>query len=492
MKSLGYICFVFCFGGLCLAQTPQLDSLKLVLKTAKHDTVKCKILDAMVGLENNDSIWPTYNDQMHEIARTGINNSDDASVIHFLKIKLGLSYINKGYLEQHVKENSIAAIDNYNKAIEVLKSVNYLNGLASAYNNLGSAYENIGDVKKAIEYYNLALTNKEKNADKAATALPLNNMGMIFYRQGDYKGAIKYYLKSIAISKEIEDKHGVAYASNNMGLTYQKMKNYRMAEVYFQTAAFNWESINNQRLLSYVYNNLGSLYLETGDTKAAQKMLDKSFKISLELNDKHVQAYTNLNYAKIAVYEKDPLRAEKNALEALKLSKELAFPENIRDVALVLCNIYSLEKKYASSLEMYELHIRMRDSLNNEQTRKASIKSDLRYEFEKKAIADSVKVMEEKKLAGAQLKHEKTQRYSLYAGLSLLGLFAVFMMNRYRVINAQKKIITEQTREVEAQKGLVEEKQKEILDSIHYAQRIQRSHLPTEVYLSGIFSRLKK
>ena len=36
---------------------------------------------------------------------------------------------------------------------------------------------------------------------------------------------------------------------------------------------------------------------------------------------------------------------------------------------------------------------------------------------------------------------------------------------------------------IEEQKLLVDEKNKDILDSIHYAQRIQNSLLPTEKYI---------
>jgi uncharacterized protein YlzI (FlbEa/FlbD family) len=43
---------------------------------------------------------------------------------------------------------------------------------------------------------------------------------------------------------------------------------------------------------------------------------------------------------------------------------------------------------------------------------------------------------------------------------------------------------------IEQQKYLVEEKQKEILDSIHYARRIQTALLPTERYVDKTLTRL--
>jgi hypothetical protein len=43
-------------------------------------------------------------------------------------------------------------------------------------------------------------------------------------------------------------------------------------------------------------------------------------------------------------------------------------------------------------------------------------------------------------------------------------------------------------KQLSEQKKLIEEKQKEILDSIRYARRIQRSLLPTEKYISRAIS----
>ena len=45
-------------------------------------------------------------------------------------------------------------------------------------------------------------------------------------------------------------------------------------------------------------------------------------------------------------------------------------------------------------------------------------------------------------------------------------------------------IISAQKEEVEKQKQIVEEHQKEIIDSIRYAKRIQRALLPTEKYIA--------
>ena len=141
----------------------------------------------------------------------------------------------------------------------------------------------------------------------------------------------------------------------------------------------------------------------------------------------------------------------------------------------------------------------MRDSINNESTRKASIKSQLKYEYEKQAAADSVAHAKDSEIKNAELAKQKAeisakknQQYALFGGLFLVCVFAVFMFNRYKVTKKQKSIIEDQKEIVEEQKKLVEEKQKEILDSIHYARRIQMALIPNETRIAFILSKFKK
>ena len=77
-------------------------------------------------------------------------------------------------------------------------------------------------------------------------------------------------------------------------------------------------------------------------------------------------------------------------------------------------------------------------------------------------------------------------------------MFAGFIFRSLRTTRKQKELIEQQKElvefqklEVEQQKLIVEEHQKEIIDSITYARRIQQSLLPTEKYIENSFKRLR-
>jgi hypothetical protein len=81
--------------------------------------------------------------------------------------------------------------------------------------------------------------------------------------------------------------------------------------------------------------------------------------------------------------------------------------------------------------------------------------------------------------------------YAVTIGLIITGVFTFLIFRSLQQNKKATMIIKEQKMEVETQKRLVEDSRKEILDSIHYAQRIQKAHLPSDGYLNKNLGRLK-
>ncbi len=71
-------------------------------------------------------------------------------------------------------------------------------------------------------------------------------------------------------------------------------------------------------------------------------------------------------------------------------------------------------------------------------------------------------------------------------------MFAGYIFLTLSTTKEQKKIIELKNEETEFQKQIIEEKNKNIIDSIEYAKRIQQSLLPTEKYIDKNIKRLHK
>ena len=92
----------------------------------------------------------------------------------------------------------------------------------------------------------------------------------------------------------------------------------------------------------------------------------------------------------------------------------------------------------------------------------------------------------------AQIKNEKFQRYALIVGLLFVVCGLLFVVNRFRITQKQKKIIEEQKIKVDEAFEKLAEKNKEVLDSIRYAKRIQTALLTSEKYFTGKLISLNK
>ena len=145
---------------------------------------------------------------------------------------------------------------------------------------------------------------------------------------------------------------------------------------------------------------------------------------------------------------------------------------------------------------MFEMCVKMKDSLLNDENRKAGFRKLFQYQYEKQAIKDSI--LNLARLNEENLKHEqaltkqRTYTYGGFAGLALMLVIAGVSFKAFKNKQKANIIITEQKLFAESQKHIIEEKQKEIIDSINYARRIQRAHLPNEKYISKKLAELRK
>ena len=130
------------------------------------------------------------------------------------------------------------------------------------------------------------------------------------------------------------------------------------------------------------------------------------------------------------------------------------------------------------------MYTQIKDSIFNKENAAQVAEMQTKYETEKK----------EKELIKSKTESEKQTviRNAFIAGFAFMIVLAIFIFRGYRNKQKLNIQITAQKHKVEIQKDLLEEKQKEILDSIHYAKRIQESLLPNEISIDRALKRLQK
>ncbi|MGZ3930519.1 MAG: tetratricopeptide repeat protein, partial [Bacteroidia bacterium] len=267
---------------------------------------------------------------------------------------------------------------------------------------------------------------------------------------GDYEAALQYYLKSLPIKEALGEMDGVSDCYGNIGLIFYNRGDYTKAMAYFLKGIAISRQVGSLGTLANDYLGLGGLYLKQKNYPMAILYSDSAIKLSEKIGDLETARY---GYQDIAV-----------AYSSTGKYKE-AYENHVRCKALT-DSIFSIE----NSRQIGDL-----------KTRFEVEKKESELKLEAKAV--EIKNTEEKK-------RQALVTYAVAGMLFIVVVFSIFLFRRFKLTQRQKAIIEEQKAIVEKQKHLVEEHQKDLLDSIIYARRIQRALITNEKYIERILTKL--
>ncbi|MEO8762558.1 MAG: tetratricopeptide repeat protein [Bacteroidia bacterium] len=381
------------------------------------------------------------------------------------KVDTLISQSRKSAFKSNYKEAFILAYE----AKTLAEKLNFKKGIAKTYTTIGIIHNIQGNYPEALKNYFASLKLFEEIGSKKGISYSYNNIGMVYDEQANYPEALKNHLASLRIKKEIGDKGSIPSSYNNIANIYAKQGNYSEALKNYFTALKKYEEMGNKEGIAASYNNIGNVCADESNYQEALKNHFASLKIYEDMNDKEgcIQPFLNIgaNYRDLKNYKE----AEEYCKKALNLAKEIGDLESIKNASQTLSDVYAATDRQGLALQSYKAYIAARDSLNNEENTKKTVQLSMQYEFDKKEAATKLEQQAKDKIQTAEA---QKQRIALLLGscvLLLVVVFAFIMFNRFKVTHKQKIII--------------EEKNKEITDSINYAERIQRSFLATKELL---------
>ena len=303
--------------------------------------------------------------------------------------------------------------------------------MADALNTQGISFAIRSDYENAINYFVSSLKIKEEIGDQTGVADLLNNIGIIYENQGDYQQAIDNYSQSMEIQEELGNKKGMANALNNIGNIYYNQNDYAKATDYHKRSLKLKEELGDKKGISESLNNLGLVYQKQGEATKALDAFTHSLHIKEEFGDKQTIANSLNNIGFLYLEQGNYDSALLFSLRALNIAKKIGAVFQTRDAANSLWEIYQKTGNYKQALEMYKLHVQMRDSILSEKNVKEVIRQEYQYAYEKQAAADSVANAKEAEIKNAQiaqqqaeLKAKRNQQYGLFIGFVLMVILA--------------------------------------------------------------------
>jgi tetratricopeptide (TPR) repeat protein len=498
------------------------DSLQRVLLTIKSDTEKANIYNSLsnnydkisdykasvsnarkaLALSKKSSFLKgeanAYSGLANVFMQTAVYDSAVFFYTKALEIRLGFqdkkaiasSYNNLGgiYL---TTSNFPEALKNYKKSLAIREEINDKFGIAVCYNNLGNICGSQSNYPEALQYLLKSLKMKEdliaegnKEIDSLSIAKAYTNIGLIYQMEGKYKEALSYHDKALRIRISRGDKNAISESYNSFGSIYYSKNDFVNALLYFEKCLAIKIEIGDQSGRAAILNNMAVIYKEQHKYDKALALLKESQKINEETGEEEGILNSNINFGGIYYKLKQYSLSEEYFKKALIASQKFEIIDDLKECCKGLSDVYKAQGKFELSLEYFEKYILFKDSINNEEASNKIVRAEMNYEFDKKKAIEDAAHEKETAIALAESKKQKIIIWSVCGILVLVFCFAVYA---YRS-NLQKKMANKEldikNKKIEQAYAIIEERNKEVMDSIQYAKRIQSAMITSDNYIS--------
>lgn len=363
---------------------------------------------------------------------------------------------------------------------------------ARSYINLGAALGAQNNYDKALSSYLEGLKIREKLGDKKGIANADRNIGDLFTGQKNYEMAFKYLNSAVRIYQELDNKQGLVHTYNSLGKAYYSRNDFEKALEYFLKVQVLSTQINDLPGISAAVNNIGSVYLELQEYDKALASYESALKLMEENDDKEGVAisFNNLGY----VYEKkgDYDKAIEFQEKSLALAKDLNVKTLINNAYSGLAQAYEKLSDYRNAYKYRTLSSDLKDTIFDIESNRNITEMQTRFDTEKKEKENEI-LRQRVEIQTLDNKRQRLFIYSAVICLVLLGALSFFVFRSYRIKRRANIKLARQNQEIEEKNAelrlayteieqkscLLEERNKDITDSIKYAQRIQQAILPT-------------
>lgn len=307
------------------------------------------------------------------------------------------------------------SLGNYEKALEYhLNSLEIdekddnKKGITSSLNNIGIVYQNIGKWDDALSYYNRSLQMNYESDDLSTASRCLNNIGNIYLSTERYTKALEYYQQSLAIKEQLDDEYGTATTLNNIGMVLQGLKNYSEAIEYYKRSLKIMLRLEDNEGVSSSYFHLGMLNFVLSHDIAAMDYLDKGLRYAILAND---------------------LNLQKSSYN-------------------IMARLYAKMSKYEDAYNNFKMFTEIKDELFSDQTTRTITELKIKYETGK--MEKEFELMRQ----GSELREMELKRQRAFIMLIIiiciiLAVVAIFAYLQYKQKSVSHKVIEEQNWQLE-------------------------------------------
>ncbi|MBV7532133.1 histidine kinase dimerization/phosphoacceptor domain -containing protein [Chitinophaga sp. sic0106] len=336
-----------------------------------------------------------------------------------------------------------AAISNLLKAVRLYKAAG-VTDLLQVYNLLGNIYADAGDYQEALRYMLLSLRSGKPGSDTTAAWIPINNhAGIAYFRVEDFKEAARYFQQGMVLAEKYKDTAGYRFLLANYANTMNSLGKYRSALDVFGKLNKLGDIPVSPEMVGPLHI-LHTSYIRLHKLDSAAMVMNQMSRITSSLPFTHrIKRYYYVAAVQQAMAEKR-FRDMKLFADSMELSASLnKFPKEVATANLMLFRADSALHFSPKSVQYYQRHIAIRDSLLNEAKLKQVNRLKIEFESAEKDenILELRKTQQEK---DDKLKAANFRMKVFIGGVLMLLVLLILLYNRYQIKQRSNRLLMEQ------------------------------------------------
>ncbi|PLX11349.1 MAG: hypothetical protein C0594_03735 [Marinilabiliales bacterium] len=233
-------------------------------------------------------------------------------------------------------------------------------GYAAALYLKANLYEGFGNFDSSLDFCLQALKFSKNINFTEGIAMSQAALGQLYTRIQDFDNAIKYLELSLSVRKEMEDLPALASTLNRLGRVYALKKDFaKSEELYRKSLDIRQNQLNNMAV-SWTWLGLGSMYLESGNFNDASVAFNKAIN---NTSDKRCQQQSLLGLGKAlnqsGNHEEGFVQLEK----AMQLAEELNAKSLKYQVHQALSEYYEQTGQAGKALEEHKKFYKLKEEV---------------------------------------------------------------------------------------------------------------------------------
>ncbi len=443
---LPLLVLVFFFPGILSGQTDYKEA-ELKLPSMLDDTTKVNMLlklgEYYCSSENDKAIM--YLQEAYTISldlgySKGIGNS--------------LLWMGRVYYYESKFNLSNKYLD---KAKKVLEKTDDPEALSFCFFAKAATLKVTGDYAHAIEMYKKSIALSTKTGNYKRLTNSYLGMGSILLDRKDNKKALSYFNEALTASKKLKNKMGVDNVYSSLAFYYNSTGMPDSALFYFKKALKIRTDLNMNRRVAASEMSIGKTLIELKRYDEAERSLNHALQIFKKLNEQTGIIFTNLSLANAIIRQGNP-EGFTLADKTLKMAIKIDNPNLLSFVYGRLSDIYAYSDNYQKAYEYQKIHEKLKDSLFTSEKDRMLAEVEAKFRTEQKDR--DITLLKER----ARVEKNKNILLIVLLVVFLVVIILLFLMFRYKstAFKRQQKLL-KQEKIIHTQENKLAEKEKQLL-----------------------------